>query len=365
MPDVAGFTGTGSVIKRVVSRENARQFPAALVALCVGFGFGLVPMVVNGQSTNQSPGGATPQAPRLNQLINASNDNSGPSQTLSASLRLGLAYVDDRGNSGDYRLRDFGSRLGWRGKAPLAGGLVADGYVELGFSDTSGLTDSVSVTSRQLWAGLSGPWGLLRAGRQHSTFYDTVSAATDIAAFGSCWSQFGCSRASRVLKYQTAPAPVVLGVSLVANPDDDGNDALDQFEYALGYKSSSFYLGLAGSRVADEGGLSGGNLLGAVLTLSLGGGTVSFAYQQTDAESLVGEPLNDDVTHLTLGLTYGGSYLIANKSEAGATEPLWLTVGIKQGLGNSASLFYEYQRVDPDDGEDEDVYFRTGFRYDF
>lgn len=310
----------------------------------------------------QSSGdGLRSQLPTLNQLINRSSAGESSEQGLSASVRIGLTYADIATNSGDYRLEDFDSHIGWQGKASLSAGLNADGYIELGVRPER--LDSFELGVRELWGGLSGPWGLLRAGTQHSTFYEMISSATDVAVWGSCWTQFECSRKSQVIKFRSPPAPLVFGLSAVARTDNGESEVADQFEYGFGYQAGSFYFGFAGSVLGDEGGLSGGNLLGVVLTFGFSGGSLTFAYQQTDAE-VFADP-GDEVTHLTLSLVYGSTYMIYNQTGIDSREPVWITLGSRQNLGSGASLFYEYQQVDLDDEFDEDLYLRAGIQFDW
>ncbi len=351
---VSGSGSNGRQLRRTIS-GSAERSTAVLV-------FFTLLCIHSPQLLAQSNGGGLrSQIPTLDQLINRGTNADTREQGLSASLRIGLSYVDNAGNSGDYRLEDFDSHIGWGGRAALSAGLNADGKIELGVRPER--LDSFELGVRELWAGLSGPWGLIRAGRQHATFYEMISSATDVAVWGSCWTQFECSRKSQVIKYRSPPAPLVFGFSVVARTDDGDEEEADQFEYGLGYQAGSFYFGIAGSQTGDEGDLSGGNLLGAVLTFGFSGGSLTFGYQQTDAEQLVAP--GEEVTHLTLSLVYGVTYLIYNQTEIEGREPVWFTLGARQGLGSGASLFYEYQQFDLDEGEDEDLYLRAGIQFDW
>lgn len=291
-------------------------------------------------------------------------------QKLSASLRLGLAYRDLDSNSGDYSLSDFGSRISWQGQTQLAVGLMANGYLELALDSDDNSSDNSGIDrTRQLWAGLSGGWGSLRVGAQYGSFYDLISVHTDVATWGSCWTQAECSRKTRVLKYQGPLSPLVFALSGTASAEDDGNDALDQIEYGFNYRSDALVLGVAAVTYAGEAGYDGGNTVGAVLKADLGGWAMTVGYQKTDQSIAVGLGTNPgatgDVTNLTFGLTYINSYLIYNKGDTGNTEPNYLTIGMVQNLANSAALSYEYQQVDNDDSGDSETYVRAVFRYDW
>lgn len=306
----------------------------------------------------QSTGG---RLPTLDQLITGGSNAAGTEQGLNASVRVGLTYADIGSNDGDFRLEDFDSHIGWRGRTSLSAGLNADGFIELGVRPER--TDSFELRIRELWGGLSGSFGLLRAGTQHGTFYELISSATDVAVWGSCWTQFECSRKSEVIKYRSPPAPFVFGLSVVARADNGEGEVADQFEYGFGYQSGSLYFGFAGSQTGDQGELSGGNLLGAVLTFGFSGGSLTLGYQQTDAEVLVGNA--GEVTNLTLSLVFGTTYLIYNQTGTDTNEPVYFTLGARQSIGSGASLFYEYQQVDLDDGIDEDLFLRAGVQVDW
>ncbi len=306
---------------------------------------------------------AQSRAPALSQLLNTVVGGGQSGEGLSASVRIGLSYVDDETNSGDYRLEDFDSRIGWQGSSLVSAGINADGYIELGVRQEP--EDEFGLAVRELWAGLSGPWGALRLGNQYSTFYELVSSPTDVAVWGSCWTQLECERKSQVIKYTSPAAPLVLGFSLVSTAEDIGNDAVDQFEYGLGYQAGNFYLGLAGSGFAEEAQFSGGNLFGAVITFGFSGGALSLGYQQTDAEAALDTEFDGDLTNLTVSLTYGSNYVIYNQGEIGDANPTWLTVGARYTMASGSSLFYEYQQVDSDSGDDEENFIRAGLIVDW
>jgi len=319
--------------------------------------------------------------PTLNQLQRQGNSSlPALSYALTASLRLGIGRTDDLDNSGDFSLEDYESRIGWRAQTPLSAGIAADGYVEIGLESANSEFNEgdVALNLRQIWAGISGAFGSLRLGRQYDSFYEYISAPTDVAEVGSCWTQLFCGRQSRVIKFATPDAPLVLGVSLVASPDDAGNDATDQIQYGFSYRSGSLFFGFAGARVADEGAADGGNVFGLALSFALGDGSFAISYQDADEGVALssGMPFSSaavefspggvpETTHLTFALRYGPGYLVVNRGEVGSAEPDWITLGASHSLGQTSALFYELQRVDRDDGTDEDNFLRLGFRYDF
>ena len=170
----------------------------------------------------------------------------------------------------------------------------------------------------------------------------------------------------------------MIGVSLVASPDDAGNDAADQIQFGFSYRSGSLYFGFAGARVADEGAADEGNVFGLAFSFGFGDGSIAISYQDADDGVALptGMPFSSaavestpgglpETTNLTLAFRYGPGYFIANRGEMGNTEPEWVTFGASHNLGQTSALFYELQQVDRDDGTDEDNFLRLGFRYDF
>ena len=358
-------------IERSIQRINKRFCRYLLVILATVIALvGVTPL--------QAQSGSLPTLRQLQRQGNSSLP--ALSYALTASLRLGIARTDDIDNSGDFSLEDYESRIGWRAQTPLAAGIAADGYVEIGLESANSdfNEDDVALNLRQLWAGVSGAFGSLRLGRQYDSFYEYISAPTDSAEFGSCWTQLFCSRQSRVIKFTTPDAPLVIGVSLVASPDDAGNDAADQIQFGFSYRSGSLYFGFAGARVADEGAADEGNVFGLAFSFGFGDGSIAISYQDADDGVALptGMPFSSaavestpgglpETTNLTLAFRYGPGYFIANRGEMGNTEPEWITFGASHNLGQTSALFYELQQVDRDDGTDEDNFLRLGFRYDF
>jgi len=127
--------------------------------------------------------------------------------SLTASVRIGLQLVDQE--ESDIGISNFGSRIIWTGERDLDNGLTGIGRVELGIDpDRNARNSSGANRTRQMWAGLKGGFGTVKIGAQYAAFYDMVSSHTDIAWWGSCWTQFECARKTRVLKYNGGTGPL-------------------------------------------------------------------------------------------------------------------------------------------------------------
>jgi predicted porin len=78
-----------------------------------------------------------------------------------------------------------GSRLGFRGKEDLGGGLSANFLLESGFNaDTGSLGQGGLLFGRQMYVGLSGNFGAIRMGRQYSPYYLALRDVADPFAAG-------------------------------------------------------------------------------------------------------------------------------------------------------------------------------------
>lgn len=96
------------------------------------------------------------------------------------------AYVQALdGTSRLARLQSGGSaasRFGIRGQEDLGGGLAVRYTLESGLQlDDGSIFHGSAFWGRQVWVGLSGPWGQVTAGRQYSSTYFAVS---EFSAFG-------------------------------------------------------------------------------------------------------------------------------------------------------------------------------------
>ncbi len=86
-----------------------------------------------------------------------------------------LTYVKPEGVPAVRRLDSSGmlaSRVGFRGREDLGGGLAANFTLEAGLNANDGSNaDGNRFFNRQSWVGLSGTWGEVRFGRQNTPQY--------------------------------------------------------------------------------------------------------------------------------------------------------------------------------------------------
>lgn len=283
--------------------------------------------------------------------------------SLTASVRIGATFVDNETVDSDFSLQNFGSRIKWSGEKDFDNGLTGIGYLEFGFNPDNNSRGSSGVDrTRHAWAGLKGGFGSVKVGAQYAAFYDMVSGHTDIAWWGSCWTQFECSRETRVLKYNGSSGDLSYAASLQADPQDEGNDAGDQIELGFNYKISGMTLGLATSIHADDGADEGGVLIGAVVKGKAGPVNLGLTFQLADEDFA---DSNDDFTNITLSGSFGGAYAVYNRGDSGTNNPQFGTLGYTLNIGEGTLMYFEYQFIDDDTPADEETILRATYKYDF
>lgn len=282
---------------------------------------------------------------------------------LIASIRIGATLVDNENVDNDFAIQNFGSRIRWSGEKAFENGLSGVGYVELGLNpDNNSRGSSGADRTRQLWAGIKGGFGTVKVGAQYAAFYDMVSGHQDIAWWGSCWTQFECSRETRVLKYSGTTSAISYAASLQGNPQDEGNDVGDELEFGANYSTGNLLFGFAASMHADEGADEGGLLLGGIVKGSFGPLALGLGVQLADeyfADS------NDDFMNVTLSGSAGPAYFVYNRGDSGSNNPQYGTLGYTWNIGSASLMYFEYQFVDDDSPNDEETILRATYKYDF
>lgn len=283
--------------------------------------------------------------------------------SLTASFRVGSTFVDNETVDSDFSLRNFGSRIKWSGETDFENGLTGIAYLEFGFNpdDNARGTSGVDRT-RQAWAGVKGGFGTVKIGAQYASFYDLVSGHTDIAWWGSCWTQFECGRETRVLKYSGQSGQLSYSASVQGNPEDEGNDASDEFELGFNYSLGSVVVGLAASIHADNGEDDGGTLFGGVVKGKAGPVGLGLTFQLADAGFADAE---DDFSNVTLTASYGNAYAVYNRGDSGSNNPQFGTLGYTLNIGSGSLMYFEYQFIDNDTPVDEETILRATYKYDF
>lgn len=296
--------------------------------------------------------------------LGAAGNSFADSSKLTASVRIGLTMVDNETLDNDFAVSNFGSRLIWTGDKDLGNGLTGIARLEFGMNpDQNGRGNSGIDRTRQLWAGLQGGFGKVTIGAQYAAFYDQISSNTDIAWWGSCWTQFECGRETQVLKYSGATGDLSYAASISAQGGDEGNDALDQIEVGVNYAISDYTVGLGFSSQADDGGDDGGNLIGLMANGPVGPVNLAVTMQSADQEYANAA---DDVTHITLAASMGNFYALYNQQDNGSegSSPFFGTLGYTHTIGPGSLMYFEYQIIDDDTAADTQNILRATFKFD-
>ncbi|MCA1323365.1 porin [Herbaspirillum sp. alder98] len=112
------------------------------------------------------------------------------SVTVYGVIDMSLAYTSAMGADNRSRMSldsgdQMASRIGFRGKEDLGGGLSAIFQLENGFdADSGAMATPGTLFDRKSVLGLNGPWGTLTAGRQTDMLEDIGTRYTSFQIFG-------------------------------------------------------------------------------------------------------------------------------------------------------------------------------------
>lgn len=297
--------------------------------------------------------------------LGAAGNTIADSSKLTASVRIGLTLENNELQDNDIFLRNFGSRIIWRGDKDLGNGLTGIGRIEFGINPDNNQRGSSGIDrTRHLWAGLQGGFGTVKVGAQYAAFYDQISSNTDIAWWGSCWTQFECARETQVLKYSGNTGGLSYAASISAQGGDEDTDVLDQIEVGVNYGISGYSVGLGISSEADEGADNGGTLIGLLAKGPAGPVNLALTIQLADEDFA---DAVDDVNHITFAGTLGNFYAVYNQQNNGSAgnDPFFGTLGYTKNIGPGTLMYFEYQIVDNDNADDSETIIRATFKYDW
>lgn len=267
--------------------------------------------------------------------------------TVYGVVDAGVTYTkngDTRGNKiGLDSGNQSGSRLGFKGREDLGGGLAAIFTLENGFTVDDGVTGQGNrLFGRQAWVGLTGNFGTVKLGRQQTALY---SALADIDPFGIALA---------------GNAQKVFGYGLYAA------DPLTRTDNTLSYTSAN-YAGFSGSVSYAFGETAGDNSanrsIGVGAQYATGPLNVQFAYQKSNTAALTAQTTGlvgatqADVTAALIGATYNFGVAKAhmayadNKLELAGRDVKdrnWL-LGVTVPVGAAGAVLASYTRNDVKD----------------
>ena len=199
------------------------------------------------------------------------------------------------------------SRLGYRGREDLGGGLFTVYNLESGLNaDVGTMLNATKFFDRASWVGLGGPWGTLTAGRQTTPLADAVvpvdplrvrfaSFNPNIAVaalsapglgieYGSAGSPSGSYRLDNSLKYTGTFGPVTGRVMYALGESLEGQSPLSSVGSGLTYESDGLVVSGAYQKFmsANRLELDAGNI-GA--SYRFGRVTMSATFGRVDAQT--------------------------------------------------------------------------------
>ena len=250
-----------------------------------------------------------------------------------------------------------GSRLGFRGKENLGGGLSADFLLENGFNaDTGSLGQGGLLFGRQMYVGLSGNMGAVRMGRQYSPYYLALRDIADPFGAGLAGRAGNImatnTRVNNMINYVSPKfggffADIAYGLGEVVG-DSEKSRALGA---AIGYEQGPAKIKLAHHQLnnATATDRTKNTLLAARYKFSLAEGSIAYAINKGSGAA--------DSRDVILGVSvpFGTSRVLASyirhddKTGPNRDASQW-SVGYFYGLSKRTDLYLAFARIKNDNG---------------
>jgi predicted porin len=252
-----------------------------------------------------------------------------------------------------------GSRLGFRGKEDLGGGLSANFLLENGFnSDNGTLGQGGLLFGRQMYVGLSGDFGAVRMGRQYSPYYLALRDVADPFAAGLAGRAGNImatnTRVNNMINYVTPKfggffADIAYGLGEVAG-DAQKNRTIGA---AIGYEQGPAAIKLAHHQLnnATATDRTKNTLLAARYKFRLAEGSIGYAINK----GLGAADSRDFI--LGVSVPFGsnrllGSYIRHDDRTATNRDAHQWAIGYFYGLSKRTDLYVAYARISNDNGAD-------------
>jgi len=265
-----------------------------------------------------------------------------------------------------------GSRLGLRDTEDLGSGLKATMVIEHGLLLDSGVPASTAgFWNRQAFAGLSGPWGSLTAGRQYSPLLvhqDTFDTALSTTGYGSPYNSGVMRTVSRVNNsvVYSLPADAGFSASLMAAAGE--GSAGSTWSASLRRAEGAWAVGMAGVLVKRlDGTTEDKRIWNLAASYRLGDAMFAAALQRTRNDRQAANT-EDDRNELFLGAScaVGTGELRAAYGQgtvrhvAGSTAR-HASLGYVHHLSKRTALYTAVQQID---NPDNLAYRSEGFSFD-
>ncbi len=299
-----------------------------------------------------------------------------------------------------WKLTSNASRIGFKGKTDLSDSLAAIYKLEYEtFVDDGKKGDRETFTQRNIYAGLTGSFGTVFAGR-HDTVLKLAQGKVDL--FNDLeggdiknWMS-GETRASNIINYTTpsfggfsGSLMTILGED--SDEDQDQNGLFDSYSVGVAYENGGLYVALAHDENVDSGSVADDfvNINRLVASFSVGGLTLgAIAQQAEDGDNFEdnitdGTDIGYDETSYAVSAAYKigavtlkaqigqGEYEVEDNLGGSKVEvdgDAW-SVGADYKLGKATKVFAYYSSLEFDEEDldltEEETYYGVGLEHKF
>ena len=276
------------------------------------------------------------------------------------SVRIGVENVDSGGVT-EMSVKNWASRMGFKGEADLGNGMTGYGKYEFSVNNSDGAAGA-SLGTRHQMVGLKGAFGNVFLGQTYHTFYNTVVGPLDNPWWGSGDAMVSYTgRTNGAISYAGDFGAVSVGATLYMRNTARGGvvdtagegETMDGTEIGVSFDAGPVRVGVAVQDMQGNGAVDPESVMGITASgISFGGVTAGIGYQTQDVQ-------NTSLTNtsIVLDVGFGPGYLhyemMDNDETAGAAnnpDPTSLTLGYTHSIGRQTTAWFEYQMVDSDDG---------------
>lgn len=255
-----------------------------------------------------------------------------------------------------------GSRLGFKGREDLGGGLAAVFVLESGFLvDTGAMGQGGLLFGRQAFVGLTGDFGSVSFGRQYSAI-DSVLGSTDPFKIGLAGRQNNVVASTYVARvdnslYYKSPtvggfaADVIYGLGEVA-----GNSSAKRYAGgSLWYTRGALYARLAQQRLnnASASGAAKITMLAGTYDFGAVKAHLSYAASKTDAAGATTLDNRDVMAGVSLPFgasTVMASYIRKHDNMAAGKDSSQAAIGYMYDLSKRTALYAAYSTIHNSNG---------------
>jgi predicted porin len=250
-----------------------------------------------------------------------------------------------------------GSRLGFKGKEDLGGGMSANFLMENGFnSDTGSLGQGGLLFGRQMYVGLSGKAGEIRFGRQYSPYYLALRDIADPFAAGLAGRAGNImatnTRVDNMVDYITPKvggffADLAYGFGEVAGDPKKSRSIGGAIGYAQGNLLASLSHHQLNNATASD--RTKNTLLTARYKFGLLEGSLGYAVNKgigtaDSRDFIVGADVPFGISHLLV------SYIRRDDRTPANRDARQWAVGYLYGLSKRTDLYFAYAKISNSNG---------------